>query len=130
VSFPQNDGQSAGRPVQLGVQHVSVWSGTKVACLIGVIFGVIVFVVLMLAWIILSATGASAAITSTLVSDFPTSAGSVVRSLLGFGPVFVFAALSAVATIIVVTVLGAIATALYNVAVRIMGGAVVGFERG
>lgn len=130
MSFPvRTQGAGASKPFRIDVAHISVWSATKIAFLLGILCGVVTFLVLIVAWSALSATGVFHQLTHLFVSDLQSPGSSLITGLFSFKTAFEVSLILGVLAIISVTLFGLVASALYNLFVNITGGAVVGFEQ-
>lgn len=114
-----------GKQVRLRLVYVDFWTVLKMAFLVGLALAVIQVVVTVLVFGVLTATGMLPKI-AQLVSDV---AGGVVdvTTMTSLPAVFTFTLVSAVLQVVVTAALGAVAAILYNIAVRITGGILVGF---
>ena len=118
--------QVATKQVRLKLVYIDVWSAVKFSFLIALSLGVILVVATILIWVILNATGIFGDLDSILkdILGDPTFSVSTSFSLV---QVVLFSLVIAILNIVVGTVLGAIASMVYNFAVRITGGLLVGF---
>jgi uncharacterized membrane protein SpoIIM required for sporulation len=123
-------GSGRSRAFRLDVSRINVWSAVKVSFVLGVLFGVVTFLVLIAAWGMMSASGTLSQMSHLISSDLASTGGSVAHSLFSFKTALSVSAILGLLGIIGVTILGAIAAGLYNLFVYITGGAVVGFEPG
>ena len=115
----------AGKQVRLRLVYVDFWSVLKLAFLVGLAIAVIQVVVTLLVYSVLAAAGVLEKV-ATLVSD--VAAGAIdVGMLTSLPTVMAFTLVSAALNLIVTSALGAIFAVLYNIAVRITGGILVGF---
>jgi uncharacterized membrane protein len=114
------------KQVRLKLVYVDFWSAVKLAFLIAVCLGIVLVVLTILVYLVL------------LTTDVFTSLDSILRDVLGddkfsitasfsLATVSLFAIVIAVLNIVVGTALGAIASLLYNLSVRVTGGLLVGF---
>ena len=113
------------KQVRLKLVYVDFWSAVKLSFLLSAAVGIVIVVAVVLIWLVLQSTGLFGTF-SSLASDVSSkkidiSTGAIFAQVMGFTLV------SAVLTVIVGTVLGAIACVLYNLSVRITGGILVGF---
>lgn len=113
------------KQVRLRLVYVDFWTVLKMAFLVGLALAVIQVVVTVLVYGVLTATGMLPKI-AQLVGDV---AGGVVdmTTMTSLPAVFTFTLVSAVLQVVVTAALGAVAAILYNIAVRITGGILVGF---
>ena len=125
ISIKSNARKPAGKQVRLRLVYVDFWSVLKLAFLIGLAIAVIQVVVTLLVYSVLAAAGVLEGV-ATLVSD--VAAGAIdVGMLTSLPTVMAFTIVSAALNLIVSSALGAIGAVLYNIAVRITGGVLVGF---
>ena len=125
ASAPKKVSKAKAKQVRLRLVYVDFWTVLKMALLVGLALAVIQIVVTVLVYGVLTATGMLPKI-AQLVSDV---AGGVVdiSTMTSLPAVFTFTLVSALLQVIVTAALGAVAAILYNIAVRITGGILVGF---
>lgn len=113
------------KQVRLRLVYVDFWSVLKMALLLGLALAVVQVVVTILVYGVLTATGMLTKI-AQLISDV---AGGVVdfTQLTSLPAVFTFTLVSALLQVVVTAALGAVFAILYNIAVRITGGILLGF---
>ena len=114
--------------VRLNVRHLSVWSTTKIAFLIGLVLGVFGIAATMATRQILVATGGFAQIDSLLGGTLGTTSGTSTASTISFGFVLAIAVAFAALTVIGTTILGVLVALLYNASTRLTDGLLVGFS--
>lgn len=117
--------QTAGKQVRLRLVYVDFWSAVKLSFLGAVALAIVTIVSFFLIHMVLQATGAL-----TKADEFLggiTSGDLSISSILGLPQVMAFAAVVAILNLIVFTVLGAVVAGLYNLAVKVTGGILVGF---
>ncbi|HLP22701.1 MAG TPA: DUF3566 domain-containing protein [Microbacteriaceae bacterium] len=113
------------KQVRLRLVFVDFWSVVKMASLLGLALAVIQVVVTLLVYSVLAATGMLSKV-AQLVSD--VASGLVDLNMLTSLPtVLTFTIVTAALQMVVTTALGAVWATLYNLAVRITGGILVGF---
>lgn len=117
--------KAKAKQVRLRLVYVDFWSVLKMALLLGLALAVIQVVVTVLVYGVLTATGMLTKI-AQLISDI---AGGVVdfTQLTSLPAVFTFTLVSALLQVVVTAALGAVFAILYNIAVRITGGILLGF---
>ncbi|MFM6974907.1 MAG: DUF3566 domain-containing protein [Agromyces sp.] len=117
--------RSNGKQVRLRLVYVDFWSVLKMAFLVGLALAVIQVVATVLVYGVLTATGMLPKI-AQLVGDV---AGGLfdITSITSLSSVITFTLVSSVLQVIVTAALGAVSAVLYNIAVRITGGILVGF---
>lgn len=101
--------------------YVDFWSALKMSFLVSIIVGGITVLLGLLLWAALDRFGVVGAVTSFL-EDIAGSQGVALVAGLTFPNVMTFTVVVAVLEIIVVSALGAISAALFNLAVHVVGG--------
>ena len=117
---------TATKQVRLKLVYIDFWSAVKLSFLVSVCIGIVQIVATFLIWVILNSTGIFAQLTSILQEILTDDSFNITEGF-SLPSVMIFALISAVLSVIVGTALGAIASALYNLSVRITGGLLVGF---
>lgn len=117
--------KSKPKQVRLRLVYIDFWSVLKMAFLLGLALAIIQVVVTVLVYGVLTATGMLTKI-AQLVADV---AGGVVdlTQLTSLPTVITFTLVSAALQVVVTAALGAVWAILYNIAVKITGGILVGF---
>ncbi|SEH67230.1 MULTISPECIES: DUF3566 domain-containing protein [unclassified Leifsonia] len=101
--------------------YVDFWSALKMSFLVSIIVGGITVLLGLLLWAALDRFGVVGAVTSFL-EDIAGSQGAALVAGITFPNVMTFTVVVAVLEIIVVSALGAISAALFNLAVHVVGG--------
>lgn len=117
--------KTGGKQVRLRLVYVDFWSAVKLSFLAAVALAIVTMVSFFLIFLVLQATGLL-----TQADEFigNVTDGSVALSeLLGLPQVMAFAAVVSILNLIVFTVLGAVVAGIYNLAVKVTGGLLVGF---
>ena len=117
--------RTGGKQVRLRLVYVDFWSAVKLSFLGAVALAIVTMVSFFLVFMVLQATGVL-----TQTSDFldKSTDGSIdLTSLVGLPQVMAFGAVVAILNLIVFTVLGAVIAGIYNLAVKVTGGLLVGF---
>lgn len=117
--------KTGGKQVRLRLVYVDFWSAVKLSFLAAVALAVVTMVSFFLIFLVLQATDIIAQ-ADEFVGNITDGAVSV-ASLVGLPQVMAFAAVVSILNLIVVTVLGAVAAGIYNLAVKVTGGLLVGF---
>ena len=116
----------ATKQVRLKLVYIDFWSTVKLSFLVAVSLGIVLVVATVLVYLVLQSTGVfddiDGILTDLLTSDSFTVSGNLTLLTVTF-----FAIIVAIINTIVGTALGAIASMLYNLSVRITGGLLVGF---
>ncbi len=114
------------KQVRLKLVYIDFWSAVKLSFLIAAALGIVLVVAVLLIWTVLASTGIFDSL-SSLVGEVTGAKGVALNSAVTFAQVMGFTLVIAALNVVVGTVLGAIACVLYNLAVRISGGILVGF---
>ncbi|MFK4788258.1 DUF3566 domain-containing protein [Microbacterium sp. ZW T5_56] len=120
----KSSNKSSTKQVRLRLVYIDFWSAVKLSFLAAVAVAVVTVVMFFLIYTVVSTTGVVDTVSSLIASLSPSF---VLKSYLGLPQVMAFGAVVAIINLIVVTVLGAIAAAVYNLAVKVTGGLLVGF---
>lgn len=114
-----------GKQVRLRLVYVDYWSVLKLGFLVGVVLAVVQMVAATLVYLLLFLTGLLASVAS-LVSD--VSGGALdVGMLVSLPSVLLFILITSALNVVVISALAAVGAVIYNIAVRISGGILVGF---
>lgn len=117
--------KTSAKQVRLRLVYIDFWSAVKLSFLAAVALAVVTIVSFLLVYLVVQTTG--------LIGKFDeffqslSDGGVSITTYIGFPQVMAFAAVVAILNLIVVTVLGAVVAGIYNVAVKITGGLLVGF---
>ncbi|MGO2664037.1 DUF3566 domain-containing protein [Mycetocola reblochoni] len=117
--------KSSTKQVRLKLVYVDFWSAVKMSFLAAVAIAIVTVVFFFLVFTVLEAVGVFDSVNS-LYSEVAGS-NQDLAGIFNIGRVMGFAVVVAILNLIVVTVLGAISAGLYNLAVKISGGLLVGF---
>lgn len=113
------------KQVRLRLVYVDFWSAAKPSFLAAVAIAVVTVVSFVLVFLVVRGTGVIAQADEVVAS---LSDGAVVLSeFANFSQVLAFSAIVAILNLVVVTVLGAVLAVIYNLAVKVTGGVLVGF---
>jgi hypothetical protein len=116
----------ATKQVRLKLVYIDFWSTVKLSFLVAVALGIVLVVATILIWIVLQSTGVFTQIDDLLREVLGEETFSI-GATLSLAQVTLFAVIVAILDIVVLTVLGAIGSMLYNFSVRLTGGLLVGF---
>lgn len=119
--------QTSTRQVRLKLVYLDFWSVVKLSFLVWVCLGIALIVAAVLIWIVLYSTGIFETLDQT-IADITATPDFRIVDTFGLGTVALFSFVVALLNIIVGTALGAIASVLYNLSVRLTGGLLVGFQ--
>jgi len=117
--------KTGGKQVRLRLVYVDFWSAVKLSFLGAVALAVVTMVSFFLIFLVLQATG--------LLTQADEIVGAItdnsvrISEVAGLPQVMAFAAVVSILNLIVFTVLGAVVAGIYNVAVKVTGGLLVGF---
>lgn len=117
--------KTGGKQVRLRLVYVDFWSAVKLSFLGAVALAIVTMVTFFLIHLVLQATGLIAD-AHDFVASF-TSDAILLNEILGLPQVMAFAAVVSILNLIVFTVLGAVIAGIYNLAVKVTGGLLVGF---
>ncbi|WP_102193625.1 DUF3566 domain-containing protein [Microbacterium aurantiacum] len=117
--------KTGGKQVRLRLVYVDFWSAVKLSFLGAVALAIVTMVSFFLIYLVLQATGLLAE-ADGIVASF-TDGSIQLSQVVGLPQVMAFAAVVSILNLIVFTVLGAVIAGIYNVAVKVTGGLLVGF---
>jgi hypothetical protein len=116
--------KSSVKQVRLRLVYVDFWSAVKLSFLAAVALAIVTIVSFFLVYLVVQTTGVITSVDELLVSF---TDGQTISQFVGLPQVMAFAAIVAILNLIVVTVLGAVMAGIYNLAVKVTGGLLVGF---
>lgn len=117
--------KTSAKQVRLRLVYVDFWSAVKLSFLAAVALAIVTIVSFFLVYMIVQATGLIGEV-DNLFQSF-SDGGVSIESFVGLPQVMAFAAIVAILNLVVVTVLGAVIAGIYNLAVKVTGGLLVGF---
>lgn len=117
--------KTGGKQVRLRLVYVDFWSAVKLSFLGAVALAIVTMVSFFLVYLVLQATNVIAQVGKIL--DTLTDGAIDLSSLIGLPQVMAFGAVVSILNLIVFTVLGAVIAGIYNLAVKVTGGLLVGF---
>ena len=117
--------RTSTKQVRLKLVYVDFWSAVKLSFLVAVALAVVTIVVFFLVYTVLDQTNIFDQVNG-LYKDV-AGVGNDLLAIFNLGRVMGFAVVVAILNLIVVTALGALCAALYNLSVKITGGLLVGF---
>ena len=115
----------SAKQVRLKLVYIDFWSAVKLSFLVSLCLGIVLVVATFLVWTILNTTSVFASLDAMLrdiIGD-----GFSLSDTIGLPQVMMFTLIVALLNVVTGTVLGAVASMLYNLSVRITGGLLVGF---
>lgn len=116
--------KAPAKQVRLRLVYIDFWSAVKLSFLAAVALAIVTVVSYFLIYLVFQAT------LQAKLDEFFTSftdGGATLSQYVGLPQVMAFAAIIAILNLIVVTVLGAVMAGIYNLAVKVTGGLLVGF---
>ena len=116
--------KTPAKQVRLRLVYIDFWSAVKLSFLAAVALAIVTVVSYFLIYLVVSAT------LLTKLDEFFTSftdGGATLSQYVGLPQVMAFAAIIAILNLVIVTVLGAVMAGIYNLAVKVTGGILVGF---
>lgn len=117
--------KTSAKQVRLRLVYIDFWSAVKLSFLAAIAIAIVTVVSFVLIFLVLQATGLI-----TRADEFfaSFSDGSfTLGQFLSLPQVLAFSAVVAILNLVVVTVLGAVIAGIYNLAVKVTGGLLVGF---
>ncbi|WP_040167951.1 DUF3566 domain-containing protein [Microbacterium gorillae] len=120
----KSSSKRSAKQVRLRLVYIDFWSALKLSFLAAVALAIVTVVSFFLIYMVVSTTGVVGQV-SDLVKAISPEVN--LEEIIGLPQVMAFAAVVAILNLIVGTVLGAVAAAIYNLAVKITGGLLVGF---
>lgn len=115
------------KQVRLKLVYLDFWSVVKLSFLTAICLGIVQVVVAILAWTVLNSTGIFGEL-DDLFREVLNDETFSVTSEFSLVTVASFALVVAALNVVIGTALGAIFAVLYNLAARITGGLLVGFQ--
>jgi uncharacterized membrane protein SpoIIM required for sporulation len=117
--------KTSAKQVRLRLVYIDFWSAVKLSFLAAVAIAVVTIVSFLLVYLVIQTTGVIKSVDDLFQSV--SDGGVSLKSIIGFPQVMAFAVVVAILNLVVVTVLGAVVAGIYNLAVKITGGLLVGF---
>jgi len=105
--------------------YLDFWSAVKLSFLAAVALAIVTVASFLLIYLVVQASGLIDRVDEFFASI--SDGGVSIRRFVDLPQVMAFAAIVAILNLIVVTVLGAVVAAIYNLAVKVAGGLLVGF---
>ncbi len=125
VAPVKKKGDSKHRRARLRVSHIDPWSMMKTSFLFSIAFGIIVFVVVYMLWMVLSTSGLFDSLNQFVASVFsnPDDANAwQIQDYLSTNKVLGVTALLAAINVVILTALGTLGAFLYNLGATAVGG--------
>lgn len=117
--------KTSAKQVRLRLVYIDFWSAVKLSFLAAVAIAVVTIVAFFLIYAVISATGLVGK-TDSLFKSFTDGTVSL-SQVFGLPQVMAVASIIAILNLVIVTVMGAVVAGIYNLAVKITGGLLVGF---
>jgi uncharacterized membrane protein YccC len=117
--------KAPAKQVRLKLVYIDFWSAVKFSFLVSICLAIVSVVSTVLIYTVLMQTGVFAQV-DALFMDIVGEDNSLMK-VIGFPQVFGFAVVVGILNTIVGTALGAIASLVYNLLVRVLGGFQLGF---
>jgi mannose/fructose/N-acetylgalactosamine-specific phosphotransferase system component IIC len=117
--------KTSAKQVRLRLVYVDFWSAVKLSFLAAIAVAIVTVVSYFLVFVVVQTTGLIARFDEFFQSF--SENGVSITQFVGLPQVMAFAAVVAILNLIVITVLGAVVAGIYNLAVKITGGLLVGF---
>jgi len=111
------------KQVRLRLVYIDFWSAIKLSFLAAIVVAIVTVVSFFLIYLVIETMGIIGKLDEFIVGF----ADIQISSFVGLPQVMAFAGVLAILNLIVVTVLGAVLAGIYNLAVKISGGLLVGF---
>jgi Transmembrane domain of unknown function (DUF3566) len=121
----KSSSKTSVKQVRLRLVYIDFWSAVKLSFLAAVALAVVTVVSFFLVFMVIQTTGLIARFDDFFQSI--SDGGISISAFVGLPQVMAFAAIIAILNLIVVTVLGAVVAGIYNLAVKVTGGLLVGF---
>ncbi|MBS1672570.1 MAG: DUF3566 domain-containing protein [Actinobacteria bacterium] len=116
--------RTSSKQVRLRLVYIDFWSAVKLSFLGAIAIAIVTLVSFILVYLVLDATGLIGK-ADEFVSGIAD--GVKLSTYVGLPQVMAFGSVCAILNLIVFTVLGAIVAGIYNLAVKVTGGLLVGF---
>ncbi|MGN7860339.1 DUF3566 domain-containing protein [Microbacterium sp. 22303] len=116
--------KTSSKQVRLRLVYIDFWSAVKLSFLGAIAIAIVTLVTFLLIYLVVDATGLMDK-ADEFVSGIAD--GAKLSAVVGLPQVLAFGSVVAILNLIVFTVLGAIVAGIYNLAVKVTGGLLVGF---
>ena len=117
--------RTSAKQVRLRLVYIDFWSAVKLSFLAAIAIAIVTVVAFVMVYLVVKTTGLIDK-ADEFFGNF--SDGSFLLSqFVSFPQVIAFSAIVAILNLVVVTVLGAVVAGIYNLAVKVTGGLLVGF---
>lgn len=116
--------KTSSKQVRLRLVYIDFWSAVKLSFLGAIAIAIVTLVSFLLIYLVLDATQLIAKADEFVAG---IADGAKLSAVIGLPQVLAFGSVVAILNLIVFTVLGAIVAGIYNLAVKVTGGLLVGF---
>lgn len=117
--------KTSAKQVRLRLVYIDFWSAVKLSFLAAIALAVVTVVSFVLVFLVVQTTGLIAR-ADDFFGNF-TDGSVLLSNFVSLPQVLAFSAIVAILNLVVVTVLGAVLAGIYNLAVKVTGGLLVGF---
>ena len=117
--------KTSAKQVRLRLVYIDFWSAVKLSFLAAIALAIVTVVSFFLVYLVVQTTGLIGKVDEFFQSF--SDGGISHHAFVGLPQVMAFAAIVAILNLVVVTVLGAVIAGIYNLAVKVTGGLLVGF---
>ena len=117
--------RTSAKQVRLRLVYIDFWSAVKLSFLAAIAIAVVTVVAYVMIFLVVSTTGLIGK-ADEFLGGF-TDGSILLSQFLSLPQVVAFSAIVAILNLVVVTVLGAVIAGIYNLAVKVTGGLLVGF---
>jgi len=117
--------KTSAKQVRLRLVYIDFWSAVKLSFLAAVAIAIVTVVAFFLMFLVVQTTGLIGTVDEFFQSL--SDGGVSLTTFIGLPQVMAFASIVAILNLVVVTVMGAVIAGIYNLAVKITGGLLVGF---
>jgi hypothetical protein len=117
--------KTSAKQVRLRLVYIDFWSAVKLSFLAAVAIAIVTIVAFFMVYMVIQATGLIGRVDEFFQSF--SDGGVTLSQFFSLPQVMAVAAIVAILNLVVVTVLGAVVAGIYNLAVKITGGLLVGF---
>jgi len=117
--------KTSAKQVRLRLVYIDFWSAVKLSFLAAVAVAIVTVVAFFMIFMVIQATGLIERVDEFFQSF--SDGGVTLSQFVSLPQVMALAAIVAILNLVVITVLGAVVAGIYNLAVKITGGLLVGF---
>jgi len=117
--------KTSAKQVRLRLVYIDFWSAVKLSFLAAVAIAIVTVVAFFMVFMVIQATGLIERVDEFFQSF--SDGGVTLSQFVSLPQVMALASIVAILNLVVITVLGAVIAGIYNLAVKITGGLLVGF---